>query len=361
MEIGSIFEIKDEDMFIKGEREFYLPFMDNKDYKYNKWFNTGRSSIEYLLKEVTGEFKNSKILLPDFTCSSIIDAVNRAGFNYEFYLINEDFQIDIDSIEKKFDEDVKIVYIIQYFGGYQNQESYNFLKELQSKGIVIIEDITHALYTKHAQFIGFGNYIIGSLRKWLPIPDGAFLSSTETIPESPIEEGYNEYSFNYFAAQVMKGIYLQNTDLNKEHFLELNQKAMKSLFSDYRIRNMTSISQRYISSYDMESLIEKRINNYDYLVNKTKNCSFIKPIFDRQEGQVPFGFVVLSNQRDKLLKHLISNDIYCNIHWELTDECKSRDKISKKISNMILTIPCDQRYGKTEMDYIIHVLESFNK
>ena len=225
---------------------------------------------------------------------------------------------------------------------------------------MIIEDITHSLYTKHPKFIGFGDYVLGSLRKWLPIPDGAFLSSTNLIPDFPVDDGYNEYSFNYFVAQVMKGIYLHNTDLNKDQFLKINQQAIKSLFSDYTIRNMTSVSQRYISSYDMESLIKQRIKNYDYLVEKTRNLSFIKPIFTRLEGQVPFGFVVLCEQRDKLLKYLIDNNIYCNIHWKLTNECSNSDDVSEKLSQRILTIPCDQRYGKKEMDYIIHILEAFD-
>lgn len=359
MEIGSIFEIDVENLFIEGNKEFYLPFMDKKNYIYNKFFNTGRSAIEYLLREVISPKKDFKILLPNFTCSSIIDAVNRAGLNYESYSITDEFQINIKSIEKKLDDKIKIIYIIQYFGGYQNQESYEFLKKLQSRNIIIIEDITHALYTKHPNFIGFGNYVLGSLRKWLPIPDGAFLSSTNLIPDLPIEEGYNDYSFNFLLAQVMKGTYLKNIDLNKNQFLTFNQQAMESLFSDYTIRNITSVSKRYLSSYNMEGLIEQRVKNYDYLVEKTKNSSFIQPIFVRLEGQVPFGFVVLSDQRDKLLKYLIDNDIYCNVHWKLTHDYDNTYEVSEKLSKKILTIPCDQRYGKKEMDYIIHVLETY--
>ena len=116
MEIGSIFEIDVKDLFKEENNEFYLPFMDNMDPIYNKFFNTGRSAIEYLLTNVISLEKDFKILLPSFTCSSIIDAVKRSGINYDFYYITEEFQIDINSIEKKLDDKVKIIYIIQYFG-----------------------------------------------------------------------------------------------------------------------------------------------------------------------------------------------------------------------------------------------------
>src|SRR5690625_3329788 len=116
MEIGSIFEIDVKKLFNEGKNEFHLPFMNNKDRFYNKFFNTGRSAIEYLLTDVIMFEKDFKILLPSFTCSSIIDAVNRAGINYSFYSITNELQIDINSIEKKLDDTVKIIYVIQYFG-----------------------------------------------------------------------------------------------------------------------------------------------------------------------------------------------------------------------------------------------------
>lgn len=360
MEIGSIFEINLEELFKKGKSEFYLPFMENKNYDYHYFFNTGRSAIEYLLRQISSSKVNNKILLPAFNCSSVIDAVKRANVEYDFYSIKENFQINIDSIKEKLDDTVQFIYIIQYFGGYQNQESYEFLKELQSRNLIIIEDISHALYTKHQKYIGFGDYVLGSIRKWLPIPDGAFLSSFHNMPRTPIDNGYNEYTFNYFAAQLMKKAYLLNESLDKNQYLNLNNKAMKALFSDYTIRRMTDLSLNYLYSYDMNELIKKRIRNYNYLIKNTKRFPFITPVKLQDGGQVPFGFIVLSEQRDELLKHLIENNIYCNIHWKITEECSKIDVISCMISERILTIPCDQRYGEFEMEYIVDVLDKFN-
>ena len=174
-----------------------------------------------------------------------------------------------------------------------------------------------------------------------------------------IESGYNEYAFNYFAAQVMKNAYLQDNTLDKEHYLKLISRANKSLFSDYTIRSITELSKNYILNYNMTELIERRVNNYKYLLNNIKKYSFLKPVPLSKEGVVPFGMVILSEYRDELLKFLIENNVYCNIHWNIPDECKNADVISKNISELILTIPCDQRYSQEEMDYIIKTLDSF--
>ncbi|NLD24408.1 MAG: hypothetical protein GX670_09300 [Bacteroidales bacterium] len=358
MEIGSIFDIEVDALFKVGENKFNLPFMEGKHYNYTSFFNTGRSAIEYLLGKVIASRYGNKIFVPYFICSSVTDAIMRAGYRAEFYSITDNFQIDIESLEKKYSRDVRAVYVVHYFGGYLDQKSYEYLMQLQSRGVVIIEDITLSIYTKHSHLIGFGNYVLGSLRKWLPIPDGAFLTSVNRIPEIDILEGYNEYSFCYFVAQIMKGAYLNNSSLDKNEYLEISKKAMKALFSDYTIRKMTVISERYLSAYDPEKVIKARIDNYDYLIKNTEEISFIRPVLSRLDGQVPFGFVVLCDQRDKLFQYLIANDIYCNIHWRIPGTfC---DKISRKLSESILTIPCDQRYGKKEMDYIIGVLNAFN-
>lgn len=358
MEIGSIFDIQVNDLFKTGEGEFSLPFMDEKHYPFTSFFNTGRSAIEYLLSEIISAENGNKILVPCFICSSVIDAINRAGYKAEFYSITDDFQIDIDSIDEKLNDDIKVVYVVHYFGGHSDQKSYEYLTGLQSRGIDIIEDLTLSLYTKHPWLIGFGNYVLGSLRKWLPIPDGAFLSSTNCIPEDALSEGYNEYSFCYFVAQIMKGAYLEDPELDKNKYLEISNKAMEALFSDYTVRKMTVISRRYLSVYDAKTIIKNRIDNYEYLVGSTKKLPFIRPVVSRLEGQVPFGFVVLCNQRDKLFQHMITNNVYCNIHWRISEsDC---DEISRRLTNNILTIPCDQRYAKKEMDYIVDVLGAFN-
>lgn len=359
MEIGSIFDIDIEHLFRERKNNFYLPFMENTLYQSINFFNTGRSAIEYVLKEQFQPSIEGKVLLPAFNCSSVVEAVKRSGVDYEFYAITKNFQIDIEDIKKKLNGNVKCLYIIQYFGSYQNESTYEFLEELQSKNISIIEDISLSLYSKHEKYIGFGDYILGSIRKWLPIPDGAFLCSKHYMPMKNLPSGYNEYAFKYFTAQIMKNKYLKQGELDKEKFLKINNEAMTSLFSDYTIRSITDVSMDYLCSYDINEVIHKRRKNYKHLLEGTKELSFLKPFLLENENHVPFGFIIQCEKRDQLLKYLIANSIYCNVHWNILEECAVADSIAQKLSKQILTIPCDQRYGEVEMEYIINTLKNF--
>ena len=105
-----------------------------------------------------------------------------------------------------------------------------------------------------------------------------------------------------------------------------------------------------ISNLSFKDLIDKRRKNYNYLYNKLSKIKEIKIPFKLEEGIVPFGFVILTKKRNKLYEYCINQNIYCNIHW--------RDTINK-LSNFIITIPCDQRYGEIEMEQIVERITNF--
>ena len=78
MEIGSIFEISVEDLFVDENQTFKLPL----------WMNlsiilfdclTLVVAIEYTFRHMKSK-EVGKVLLPSFTCTSIVDAVKRAGW-----------------------------------------------------------------------------------------------------------------------------------------------------------------------------------------------------------------------------------------------------------------------------------------
>ena len=140
-----------------------------------------------------------------------------------------------------------------------------------------------------------------------------FLATDCMLPSVPIESGCSDYSFLYFVAQIMKSAYLQDKRLKKERFLDVGQAATSSLFSDYTIREISPISRRYLTSYNMHEVVERRIKTMITWLT-TLNILHIKPVFARLPGQVPIGFTILSNERDSLLEFLVRNDVYCNVH-----------------------------------------------
>lgn len=351
MEVGSVFDLNIQELFKECKKEIKFPFEETYKFKEKKFFNTGRSAIEYLFKFQIEVKKNEVVLVPNFTCSSIIEALRRANVKYEFYNVLENLQIDIEDLLFKVRKNkVSAIFYINYFGFLQEDKVIDVLKELK-KEIVLVEDNTQALYTNEPNKIGVGNYVIASIRKWLSVPDGAVLYSQAELNNINIEHGYNEYMIKYILAQLMKNEYLKDENLDKDKYLVLVKESMKSLFSDYTIRNITQISHNLISNQDINAICEKRKMNYRYLYQNLCGIEEINIPFELNDEEiVPFGFVITLNERDKFYDYCIKENIYCNIHWKDSNHI---------LSNKIITIPCDQRYSIKDMDYIVQTVKRF--
>lgn len=56
----------------------------------------------------------------------------------------------------------------------EDEDAIEFLRE---RKVVIIEDLTHGMFSSFKRLNA--DFFIGSLRKWLPIPDGAFIKGVD--------------------------------------------------------------------------------------------------------------------------------------------------------------------------------------
>lgn len=238
MEIGSIFDLNIQELFKENKNNIKFPFEKNYLYKEKKFFNTGRSAIEFLFKFQLDFNEEDIVLIPNFTCSSIVDAIKRANVKYEFYNVLDDFQIDVENLLGKITKNVKAIFYINYFGFMHSKKVIDTLQKLKEE-YIIIEDNTQNLFSENEEKMGIGNYVVASIRKWLPAPDGAILYAQNKLTQIELENGYNEYMSKYILAQLMKNIYLKDEELKKERYLKLINESIQALFSDYTIRDIT--------------------------------------------------------------------------------------------------------------------------
>ena len=354
MEIGSIFEIDPRSLFVvPKEGSGVFPFEGRRQWHFS-YFNTGRAAIEALLVYLKEQGKK-KIWLPSYDCSSVLDAAKRSCVEIEFYAVDRELNIDSSVFEKLQGND--IIYLVNFFGKPELQNTLDLVRDARNNKVIVIEDLTLGLLSAGPK-VGYGDYVIGSIRKWLPITDGGFVASLNPLPEFKKEQASNDYSFYYFAAQIMKESYLKDTTLDKQQFLDISNEGMKALFSDYTIREMSSVARRVTDATDLNKVASERYDNYGYLYQLLSNISELRLIVAPVEGMVPLGMVICVDNRDELFKYLIQNNVYCNIHWrenESTKLFKDADYLSKHC----LTIPCDQRYNHEHMDYIYNTIKRY--
>ena len=351
-----------------GSYFYFNEIIQNKTEKLNDIFgrqytylSTCRSAIRIILSQLS---ENNKVaLLPAFTCHAVVEPFVNCGYSVEPYSINKDFSVK----PKQFLEDVErvnpsVILIHDYFGFDSNAalRQSSLLEKLKEQGIVVIIDRTQPMFSFYPQLEG--NYVIGSLRKWMGIPDGAFLNFSVGEFVGELHED-NELIAAKRKAMTYKNSYIRQGIGKKETVLELYKSAEQILDSRNQAYAMSDISRELFMDTDLDEMRVSRRKNYEKLANGIQNTENIHiPHPNLQDNEVPFYFpVFIRNSRADFQSYLARNSIYATVIWGCPQEFTRKiDVIAEDIYREILCIPCDQRYTQNDMDYICKVINKYS-
>ena len=304
-----------------------------------EYFSTGRDAIFTLVNSL----KSRRIWLPNYLCKSIYDPIKKTGKEILFYKISRGLSISDDFINKIKDKDV--VFIINYFGIIQK----NIYERLKRKDIKIISDITHSLI--NIDKVGYvfinSDFVISSLRKIGPFPDGAFLgSSVLNLPSSKNSIREN-FSFKRAGAMLSRGYSKINNYVDDENFkIFIKMEKMLDNTKDYGYK-ISYFSKNILKRFDLEKVYKKTKNNFNYLKNNIVKNNKVKVINKQYLSQYIILFCNTENDRDYIRNKLANSEIFCPIHWDMSWLTKDNN-----ISNRILSIPCDYRYNLVDMKFV---------
>ena len=318
--------------------------------------SSGRGAISLLLQQIQPVQKS--VLLPAYICESVILPFLEQGYICEYYEVDENLVPNVESINSF--NDVGVFFHMGYYGFSTNSNLKDTLKSFKETSTFIVEDINHTLFSSHNRS-DFNDYYVGSIRKWFGIPSGGFLASNTKIEKMSLNE--DTFFFNKrLEALINKGNYLRTNEYKLKE-LSLNQfsEAESYLDTDSSPHRIDKLSADILSTLNEEELIMKRKENYMILRNGIKNTDYLQPLFrDIDEKICPMFFpILLKEKRSSIRKKLAEQKIYCPIHWPLPQQVNIDELTSTlNIYNSILSIPCDQRYGREDMERIILVINS---
>ncbi len=299
---------------------------------------SGRTAIETVLKEITWA---RKAILPSYCCYSMIQPFQDLGIEVEFYPVY--FECGL-KIEINISENTDIILWCNYFGFTVPMPD---LSEFRG---VIIEDITHSLLSEHP-YHSQSHYVVASLRKWEPINCGGYCSAVNgRIHYEPTIAPPQEYVGLKAAAMELKKEYLSDFDEKKKpRFLHMLEESNQWLAENYSDLSIDSWSRKYLSAVDIEGQRKTRKKNAKVLYEGLgEKAQFLFPI---ENMDCPLFVPVLLRNRNEIRKTLISNQIYCPVHWPRPTGCVSN------LYEQELSLICDQRYDEEDMERIVSVLK----
>lgn len=277
------------------------------------------------------------VLMPDYNCGIEVAAVLEAGPGIEFYKVGADASADIDDIRRKARPPVKAIFVIHYFGFPQEMEP--ILEIAGERGMFVMEDCAHSLYSRHkGRSLGtIGDVGIFSPRKTLPLADGGALSLNRAFEERlepllPPDPGHTARELLYSLSRHCSrkrtfpgraaGLLLR-VAAGSAYSARRAEKPLSGVgsqdFDSVKTRlgwGMSAMSDRLLRNTDHLEVIRRRRENYLRLLQLLPRNGRAAPLRDRlPEGVCPMIFPLMLKERDKVYRMLAARGIGAFRYW----------------------------------------------
>lgn len=352
-EIGSIFPLSDE-VLHQAESE-HVHYSGDRLY-----YSLCREALFDIAKSIS--VSNRVVLIPAYTCQTVITPFEEAGWQCEFFSIGKDLRINIQNLQETVERyHPSLLVVHPYYGMDLNHEEINALSSIKDKGVEIVLDLTQCLFsTKHNAFASF---IVASYRKWMPIPDGGYLrclSEKYSFTQPKIE---NEvFTEREKAAMYLRGQYFANEEQRTKGIsIKLSKAADYVAKRNISPHRMSQVAYNILNEEDLELNQRRRFSNYTYLFNNlcesnkvAKVCSDLNHV-----TTAPLYFTIYIEDRPTLQRLLAQDSIYAPVIWPVENESVLINEEVKYIYDHILAIPCDQRYDENDMQRVVEIINNY--
>ena len=283
--------------------------------------NSGRNALLYILKARNVK----KLYIPAFLCDTVYKLCEREGYAYEFYSVDNAFM-------PIFDKPLlsgEWLYIVNYYGLISNE----CLMKLKKRYGNVIFDNVQAFFQPALP----GVDTVYSCRKFFGVPDGGYVS-TDAVLDRPLPLDTSADRMRHILGRFEEcgSAYYADFQANDENFYNLE------------LRTMSRLTMNILRAVDYNDVISKRNANFAVLHDMLGDRNGIQPITPNG----PYCYPFYCENGLAIKKQLASQKIYVATLWPnvLTEDAAS--PLEKDYTANILPLPCDQRYGKTEMEHI---------
>lgn len=318
MEIGSFIELQ----FPKG-MEYY------KGEKNIARLNTGRAAIWHAFKTL----KCDTLWIPKYQCESVRDFLKKKGVRFKYYRIDSEFN-PIDLMPQK----NEAVLLVNYFG----IMSKNRMEKLAEGYESVIIDNSQAFFAPPIDRC----MNVYSCRKFVGVPDGAYVIGENADSKTDYPQGYSSDTSAFM---------LQRIEYGCEGKAYLSRQENEDRIETEDCLKMSRLTRTILDGTDYEIIKTKRRENFSYAKRLFDGINLLDVSKYYDESAVPMVYPILLE--DGLLLDKLLKAKHFQGHWwhYLLDETE-KDSFEHYLSEYMIPLTIDQRYGKKELEYLLEII-----
>lgn len=314
---------------VGGYLELELANLGNVYHKEAIRLNTGRNAFEHIL--IANKYE--KVYLPYYTCDALIEPLKRLGIKYSFYHINSDLYPELDFVEER-----SALLYTNYYGLMVNN-----VKRLNNEFSNLIVDNAQAFYDKPVE----RTPTFYSPRKFFGLPDGGLVCNSNELDLQSYPEDISGDRISHLITRIEIGA--------EKGFLQY--KRNESLLANQPIKRMSKFTQLLMQSIDYERIKTIRNGNFNYLHESLKTFNKLTTLIEKSEFICPLVYPFLADGNLIRRNELLCNRLFTPKYWPNVLEWCKEDDIETDLTENLIPIPIDQRYGKVELSWFVKILK----
>lgn len=313
----------------------------------------GRAAIEAAIADILANRKIRRACVPAYCSFGMLQPFMERDIPFDFYDVEWNGKDLVYSFRnnKRYD-----VLLTMTYYSMDNGQTDQLIGSFQKRGGVVIEDITHSMFSRRVRTVE-PDYYAASLRKWFPLCSGGWLGKTKgMLAVKPYIPGDPKISDVALSMEQMADYIGGKTDDKRESIVNRVNFEDWLVLLDCRTQ-MDTRSEKQLLRMDTERISEQRMINARRLFDGLKAIPEIVFLNKREDWDVcsPLYVPVLieHGKRNALRAALAEQGIYCPVMWS------ERMGAPMSIRDRELSLVCDQRYTEKDMDRTILAISAF--
>ena len=321
----------------------YLPAEnDNREYYYDtlNMCVCRLNAARYGIVEACKELGCNCVYIPYYLCSSVCDALEKNNIQHKKYNINSSFEPLLQDLDSD-----SMVVIVNYYGIFNDSFYSNMKKRFKN----IIFDNTQSFFS--SPIIADGIYNVYSPRKFVGVSDGAYLISQNIRVSQHYPRDCSSDRFSFVFKSLENG-----TNSNYKAFLAAEEDLCSGT-----VMEMSSVTRCLLSNINYKKVFNTRKENFHRMCQKLNAHNLLSHFCTNADDSIsccPMVYPLLL-ERDcgkRVREYLIDNKVYVSQWWKVVMDYTEANDFEKWLSEDLIPLPIDQRYGLEDMDELAKMI-----
>jgi dTDP-4-amino-4,6-dideoxygalactose transaminase len=306
-------------------------------------FENARSALAGLISAQ----EEGTVWFPAYICPELV--ASAPGDRRRYYPLDTCLSPRVDFLQEMVRAG-DLLLVVDFFGRPPGQSFLDYVSAHHD--VLFIEDCAQALDTGRPPW---GDWRLFSPRKLVGVPDGGLLvpasaKAAAVLPAASVRDGLDAVEL---ARPQLARFEDEEEGAHNQVWHQLNQTKEAAL--PISNRRISRLGWAILGLLDANAIADRRRRNFATLAALLPQWAFLP---EQRPRFVPLGFPVrlAPEQRARVRDHLNRQRVFAAVHWPNLPSPADEFPAEHALSDSLLTLPCDQRYGDAEMH---HVAETF--